>query len=371
MTDMTLPPAVDLSAAHLTQRLEAFLSGHWAADVEVSDLRRYPAGMSWITVGFTATRRTGPAAAPDRQELILRIGDPGGLLAPYRAEPEYLVLEALASVDGLPVPKVHAFSDRHDLIGAPFLITGRVEGDTPMPWKGAQGSRSAAHNLSLGRDFADGLAAIHAFDWRTTPLARLWSDVRAETAALDQVTYWARHAGLAGAAGATDSSKSMPAMPPMSPIPQLHYVMRWLQRHAPVAAEVTIVHGDYRVGNFLQQDGRITAILDWELMHAGDPHEDIAWAGLKTFSAGSSSHVGGLIERAEFLERYTARTGFTVRPEVVRYYEVLVQFKMAAMLIGAMRRVESGQSRDVRMASMGFQLAPTLLELNRLIAELS
>ena len=58
-----------------------------------------------------------------------------------------------------------------------------------------------------------------------------------------------------------------------------------------------------------------------------------------------------------------------VRPEVVRYYEVMVQFKMAAMLMGAMIRVQTGRSRDVRMAAMGFQLTSTLMELNKLIAE--
>jgi aminoglycoside phosphotransferase (APT) family kinase protein len=148
----------------------------------------------------------------------------------------------------------------------------------------------------------------------------------------------------------------------------MHYAMRWLQAHAPVAQRITVVHGDYRVGNFLQHEGRITAILDWELVHLGDPHEDLAWAGLRTFAAGTT-RIGGLIDREEFYRRWEARTGLKVNLAAVRYYEVLVQFKMAAMLMGAMIRVQTGRSRDVRMAAMGFQLTSTLMELNKLIGE--
>jgi aminoglycoside phosphotransferase (APT) family kinase protein len=128
------------------------------------------------------------------------------------------------------------------------------------------------------------------------------------------------------------------------------------------------VHGDYRVGNFLQSNGHITAILDWELVHLGDPHEDLAWAGLRVF-AGGSPRIGGLVEREMFYSRYAQRTGFTLIPQVLRFYEVLGLFKSAAMLVGAVHRIETGQARDIRMASMGFQLTSTLLEINRLIAE--
>ena len=148
----------------------------------------------------------------------------------------------------------------------------------------------------------------------------------------------------------------------------MHYTLHWLRQHAPREGRAAIVHGDYRVGNFLQSNGHITAILDWELVHLGDPHEDLAWAGLRVF-AGGSSRIGGLVERDMFYARYTQRTGFTLKREVLHFYEVLGLFKSAAMLVGAVHRIETGQARDIRMASMGFQIASTLLEINRLIAE--
>jgi aminoglycoside phosphotransferase (APT) family kinase protein len=329
-------PVFDPAAPELPARLQSWLSQRWRKPVQVSGLSRFPAGMSWVTLGFTAE---SPGEPP--LDLILRVGDPGGLFSPYSSRPEYEALAALASVPGLPIPQAYEHSDDPAILGAPFVITQRVAGDTPTPWRGAD-ERGEAANQSLGQDFADALGAIHAFDWTATPLAA-WAKegaITPQTTARHETRYWTRHARLGE--GPTP--------------PQMHYAMRWLEANAPEAERITIVHGDYRVGNFLQQDGRITAILDWELVHLGDPHAD-------------TSRIGGLIEREVFYQRWQAKTGLRVRPEVVRYYEVMVQFKMAAMLMGAMIRVQTGRSRDVRMAAMGFQLTSTLMELNKLIAE--
>jgi aminoglycoside phosphotransferase (APT) family kinase protein len=340
----------DPAAPELPARLQVWLSRRWDKPVKVSGLRRFPAGMSWVTIGFTAESPGDPAL-----ELILRVGDPGGLFSPYSSRPEYEALAALSGVPGIPIPRAYEHSDDASILGAPFVITQRVRGDTPTPWHGAD-QRGEAANQSLGRDFADALGAIHAFDWAGTPLAA-WAQgsegpITRQTTARHETRRWARHADLGR--GPTP--------------PQMHYAMRWLEARAPEAVCITVVHGDYRVGNFLQHDGRITAILDWELVHLGDPHEDLAWAGLRTFAAGTT-RVGGLIGREEFYRRWQVKTGLQVKQEVVRYYEVLVQFKMASMLMGATIRVQTGRSRDVRMAAMGFQLTSTLMELNRLIAE--
>ena len=340
---------LDFSPAALEPQLAAFLGAMRNQDVRLSDWQRFPAGFSWITFGFTAV-----AAGADPERLILRIGDPRGLLAPYRSEPEFRAMELLQGVHSLPVPRVVGFSDDASLIGAPFLVTARVEGDTPMPWRGDADRRSPADVASLSDDFIDALAALHRVDFRGSRLADLWGPVDAATVAREQVRGWSAHAGV--------GASRVP--------PQLHYAKLWLEQRAPAARRVGIVHGDFRVGNFLQRDGRITAVLDWELVHAGDPHEDVAWAGLRIFSAGSA-RIGGLVDRERFFARYSERAGYAPDPNVIRYYEVLGLFKSASMLLGALRRIEAGRSTDVRMASMGFQVASTLLELNRLIGEAS
>ena len=92
-------PSLDLSADTLGRRLAPFLSRALNRPLRLDGWRRFPAGFSWITLGLRAT----PADGGEPLDLILRIGDPRGLLAPYRAEPEYRALEALQGLASLPV----------------------------------------------------------------------------------------------------------------------------------------------------------------------------------------------------------------------------------------------------------------------------
>jgi aminoglycoside phosphotransferase (APT) family kinase protein len=145
-------------------------------------------------------------------------------------------------------------------------------------------------------------------------------------------------------------------------LPVLHHALAWLRANAPAAADVTLVHGDYRVGNFLEQDGRITAILDWELVHLGDPMEDFGWACLRMFQ-NADKHICGLLSRAALYERYEVASGRAVLGASVRYYEVLALFKVIAMNVNAARRVETGGSSDLRMATMGFGLPQLMRDM--------
>ena len=312
--------------------------------MEVTGWQRFPVGMSWVTIGFSVRTAAGV------QELILRLGDPEGLLSPYRTEPEFLALTTLHGTPDVPIPRVLLRCDDPSILGAPFLVSCRVAGDTPTPWGGVAGADEACVR-SLGDQFSDILGALHSFDWRRTPLAAWSNGLTPENAAHRELQRWATEAGH----------------PDVPLPPALHYGLRWLEANAPRADHIVLLHGDYRVGNFLREGDRITAILDWELVHLGDPHEDLAWAALRAFAPAGSDRVGGLVERSRFYARYAERSGITPDAHKLRYYEVLMQFKSAAMLAGASRRVLERRTRDMRMAAMGFQLAPTLMQLLRLM----
>ena len=64
------------------------------------------------------------------------------------------------------------------------------------------------------------------------------------------------------------------------PQPIMRAAIRWMRRNPPPPAQkVSVVHGDYRTGNFLfDEQGRIHGILDWEMAHLGDPLEDLGWS---------------------------------------------------------------------------------------------
>src|SRR6202041_26636 len=106
-----IPGNIHVSAARdafdlaiVRERLVRFLGAPGLAEAEVERLRRFTVGFSWITFGFHARWRE--AAGSIARDLILRIGPPTGIFAPYKASPEFVTLSTLHG-SGVPVPQVY------------------------------------------------------------------------------------------------------------------------------------------------------------------------------------------------------------------------------------------------------------------------
>jgi aminoglycoside phosphotransferase (APT) family kinase protein len=325
----------------LRSRLGEYLSAVAKHPVSVEGVSKFPAGFSWITCAVTLS------GFPPAREAILRIGPPYGLFAPYSAMPEFDSLSALAASE-VPAPRVYLASDDPSILGAPFFLCEKVEGDTPLPW-GTQGrALDGARRESLAADFIDALAALHRFDWRTTPLAKWGEGFTLENAAHRQIDDWeARFRRWA-----------------LRPHPMAHRALAWLRAHAPLAQRLSLVHGDYRLGNFLEKQGRISAILDWELVHLGDPVEDLGWAFLPQYRGGSPL-VCGLASEADFLARYEAQAGLPVDPLSLRFYHIFSLLKLAFTHMAAARCFEQGLFNDMRMPAMATQIAPVFRQISR------
>ena len=329
----------------LRSRLGVYLSAAARRPVSVERLTKFPAGFSWITCSVSLS------GFPDAKEAILRIGPPYGLFAPYSAMPEFESLTALAASQ-VPAPRVYLASDDSAILGAPFFLCEKVEGDTPLPW-GSQGQAlEGARRDSLAADFIGALAALHRFDWRATLLAKWGDAVTHETAASRQIDEWeARFRRWA-----------------LRPHPMAHRALAWLRANTPVAGRLSLVHGDYRLGNFLEKDGRISAILDWELVHLGDPVEDLGWAFLPQYRGGTPL-VCGLASEADFLARYEAQSGFSVDPASLRFYCVFSLLKLAFTHMAAARCFEDGLFNDMRMPGMATQIAPVFRQIARVLEQ--
>jgi aminoglycoside phosphotransferase (APT) family kinase protein len=335
-----------LDADFVGERLRQVLRQHAGADAEVGGLKRFPVGYSWLTYGFTASWTE--AGVPRRRELILRLGPPNGLFAPYSAGPQFLTLQAVRG-NGVPVPAVHWHDDSPEAFGAPWFICEKVSGRAPVMWGENFSDQTRA---ALGAQLVEALAALHRFEWRGTPIAVLGEGVTAANAARAQVDYW---------------EKEMRRWE-LRRQPMAEAVLAWLRAHCPEAPKVTVVHGDYRIGNFLAEGECITAILDWELVHLGDPHEDLGWMCQRTFRPGTPL-ICTLIPREELYHSYQRLTGIAVSPRLVHFYEVLGMFKFYVIDVGAERCFEDGRHNDLRLPSMAAQGPRLLLQLEKLIAE--
>ncbi len=327
----------------LSARLGEYLSRAVGASVAVERLSKFPAGFSWLTY---SVRLSGFPAA---RELISELARPMGCSRPIAPCPSSNSLSALA--DGrVPAPRVYFASDDASLLGAPFFLAEMVEGETPLPW-GAESQRlDEKRRASLAADFIDALSALHAFDWRATPLVKWGEGVTLDNAAHRQIDAWERRFRRWA----------------LRPHPMAHRALAWLRARAPKAERVSLVHGDYRLGNFLERDGRIAAILDWELVHLGDPIEDLGWAFLPQYRGGTT-RVCGLAEESEFLARYEAQSGATVSRQTLKFYIVFSLLKLAFTHMAAARCFEDGLFNDMRMPAMATQIAPVFRQIAKMV----
>jgi hypothetical protein len=110
-----------------------------------------------------------------------------------------------------------------------------------------------------------------------------------------------------------------------TPDPALAFSLRWLRRNLPpYDGPLVLVQGDTGPGNFMYADGRVTAVVDWELAHLGDPMDDIAWLSLRA----TQEPFGDFPTR---LREYEALSGTPVDEARVRYYQVMAETKLQVM----------------------------------------
>jgi aminoglycoside phosphotransferase (APT) family kinase protein len=333
--------------ATLARKISAFLEQQVGHAVQVGAIRRFPVGFSWLTYAVPVT---GLRHVDDSQDLILRLGPDYGLFAPYRAAPQVLAMRSLEG-SAVPVPRAFWSSEDASILGAPFLFCERISGSAVVPWVSASDpGLEPGYRRRLGEQFIDALAALHCVRWQEQPIAAIAQGITAENAAQHNVAHW----------------ESQIARWAMRPYPLAEWGVRWLKAHAPVAPRVAIVHGDYRTGNFLEEGGRITSILDWELVHLGDPHEDLGWASLPMYMGGSKL-ISRLAEPDWFYARYGEKAGFEVSIDSLRYYQALSLLKLAATHMAAARCFEEGRFNDMRMPAMGSQIATCLRQMEKTI----
>ncbi len=334
-------PAIDDAA--MRERLTQYLCTEAGAPVEVETFERRSPGFSWITYSFTARYHSG-----HRRKLILRVGPANGLFAPYSVLPQVYALRSMEK-SRVPAPGLVSYSQQGANIGFPFFISEHVAGDVAAPWLGSGASEE--HRRGIVIQFLDILAELHTIDWHHLPLRELLDKIpsgeRVERASL---TAW----------------RELVARPLARYYPLLDWAGLWLHENCPTPPRMTIVHGDYRVGNFLEENGKITAILDWELTHIGDPHEDLGWALVPTFNGGSRK-LYGVMDRSEVIDRYQNKSGITLSARSLAYYEAFALYQMAAIQICGIHAFEVADFNDMRMAAMSTQMASIVRALDKAI----
>jgi aminoglycoside phosphotransferase (APT) family kinase protein len=151
------------------------------------------------------------------------------------------------------------------------------------------------------------------------------------------------------------------------PHPALTLAIAWLGERPPPAAPVRLVHGDYRLGNFLVNEAGLAAVLDWEFAHFGDPAEDVAWLSLREWRFGAKKVVAGLCDRDTFLRLYEQHGGRAIDKVALRWWEIFFNVWWAIGCVGQYQRYRDGSVRDFELLAIGRRAAEMEWEALRLI----
>jgi aminoglycoside phosphotransferase (APT) family kinase protein len=132
--------------------------------------------------------------------------------------------------------------------------------------------------------------------------------------------------------------------------PALEWGLRWCERRAPASWDVTVVHRDYRTGNYLVDDGKLTGVLDWEFAGCGDPRQDLGWFTARCWRfAGKDREAGGIASVEPFVAGYASVAGRAISREDLHYWQVMAHLRWAIIAIEQARRHRDEPSLELAL----------------------
>jgi aminoglycoside phosphotransferase (APT) family kinase protein len=309
-----------------------------AGGLRVTSATRYLDGLSWETWHVVVSLPGGA----NGQYVVRRVPH-SGLLDFYDVRQQWRLHRSLEGVPGVPVPRALVLDADGSATGRPLFVMEHVAGPVPTPQTFTALVPDQASRIRLVEQLAAVGAAIHA-----TPVRELPDDLRGrqEPDLAAEIDLWER-----------TYRRDRP-----SPIAILDWAFGWLARNRDrVSGRAALVHGDFRIGNFIVGPGDgIAAMLDWEGAHIGDPVEDLANCCMRLHGGGPGT-VSGIISVEEFLAAYERSAGWRVPRDAFDYWRIFCDVRSAVVFVTAARRFEDGSTRDLRFAVLGQQL-PMLLE---------
>ena len=310
-----------------------------ALNAPIHDLTRLTAGASMESWAFRAGERA----------LILRRA-PGGAadasgLGSIPLATEAATIEA-ARAAGVRAPEVvHVFAPDSP-IGAGYVMD-RLPGEA-LPPRLFRDPELAPVLDALPERLARELAAIHAVPTDTLPaLPRL--------GARELIAEY---------------HKPYRAFGQRRPVYELAF--RWLKQNCPAPyAPRVLVHGDFRMGNLLIDQTGLTAVLDWELCHLGDPHQDLAYICAPSWRFGRRDKVVGGIGAVEpFLAAYEAASGRRIDRARFDVWRVLTTLFWGSACMTMLNAWRDGVERTVERAAIGRRISEVEIDLLLLLGRL-
>ena len=242
---------------------------------------------------------------------------------------EHRIVSAVAQ-SKVPVPTTYGVCEDTEVNGSPFYLMEFVDGLVPHKQEAVE-PLSGDERRSFGLHVAGVLSDLHLVDPDDIGLGNL---ARKEAYLARQLKRWTAQ---------WEATKT-------HEIPEMDESLRLLHEDVPDQVGAAIVHGDYRPGNMMIRDGRMVALLDWELCTLGDPLADVGYfmnnwpqPGEEGADAAPTG-AGGFPDRPELLEIYQANTGRDLSR--INYYRAFSHWRLAAITQGVYKRYLVGAMGD-------------------------
>jgi aminoglycoside phosphotransferase (APT) family kinase protein len=292
--------------------------------------------LAFDRVAAGASRATYIAAIAGQDDLVVRADTGDGPMAgtELTLSREAEAYAALWST-GVRIPRLHAVA-----ADGSALLVDRARGSHLLADLPAEAKRR------IYDDYLDCLIELHSVDVTTLDLPSYHRPTNGLSHAVLELDLWGR---------VLDEQTTQPW-------PLAHFARAVLGRLAPVhVARTVFCHGDVGPGNFVHDGRRVTAMLDWEFSHIGDPMDDLAWWVFR-----GHDWTGGCGDLAAQLRRWSAATSLAVDPGRIEYYRAVVMFRWLVSVAAALDHGGSGMDRSVY-----FRLVPILsVRLTRALAAL-
>ncbi len=324
---MTAP----LSPEQVSQLADWLTRQARARSVLVQNVQRLSGGAISVNLALDLVIEGGPMAGD--HAVVLRSGSPSGVSASLSKAQEAAVLQAAFNA-GVTAPEPLFVEATGDVLGTPFYIMRRATGV-------AAGFRlvKASYSPALAHDLGTQLGRLHTI----RPGAPGLHFLPVPTNGIVDDSLNAYRDWLGDVAGND---------------PVMAYAMRWLDRRRPATGDLVLSHRDYRTGNYMVDDGRLTAIIDWEFAGWSDAMEDIGWFCAACWRFGKREReAGGIGDRADFYAGYEQACGRTIDHAAVGWWEVMAHLRWAAIAVQQAMRHVSGAEPSLELALTGRMVA--------------
>ena len=287
--------------------------------------------------------------------LVIRVEPTGHTVFPATAFDEQVqVMRTLHAEGSVPVPEVLWFEEDPSILGARFVCMARVDGQVPADNPGYHGegwmpALDAEGQRRVWESGLDTMARIHRLDRAALGLGWIRAVSPDEQLALDR-DYRTFACGD-------------------SPYPPVDRAFELLAASVPPATDrPALCWGDSRIGNMIfGDDQRVAAVLDWEMVTAGDPVQDLAWYLLLDrhhVMAFGAPRLPGLPPLAASVARWEAASGHSA--EHLEWYELLGAARYASIMVRVMHLLDSSGvfpgAADSAFDQTGTRLLEQMLE---------